>query len=99
MRTDDQYFQPGDKVMRVRYGQTPDGFARTGNPQGPVFGKVYYVQAVLRAVCGWNAMTLVGVPTSPGKIGYLCYNFRRVEEIQLCVRAAERAKKPEEQTV
>lgn len=90
MNTNDQWFEPGDKVMRVRDSSAPEG-----NPHTP-FGKVFCVEKCW-ALHGHNVMTLVGIDPSPYK-RYSTEKFRKVEEIRLCVDALKHSKTQEIQT-
>lgn len=86
---DDQWFEPGDKVMRVAH--EPHGsFCNSGLKRTP-FGKVFTVNYCMPLVDG-NAVFLIGIP-SPER-GVRAANFRKVKEIQLCVSAAKHVKKP-----
>lgn len=99
---DDQWFNVGDKVTRVvtdaefiaKIGEIPFHSGVRTN-----FGTVYCVSKC------WigkrmNLVSFVGIPNSvmPNGMsrGYPAIAFRRVSEIQLCVRAAEHFKKPVE---
>jgi hypothetical protein len=100
VNTNDQFFQPGDKVMRVSAGE---GTPSTGGIQmesWPQYGVVYCVEDFY-AGPRFNAVMLVGFSgwryhTNGTKIGWAARAFRKVEEIKLCVAAAAHAKKTEE---
>lgn len=90
MRNDDQWFEPGDKVMRVAPSDCP--LTQEDTPMGTVF----CVQHVAIDHNQEAVMKLVGIKLR--KTGWVCTErFRKVEEIQLCVRAAEAMKKPKKQ--
>jgi hypothetical protein len=89
----DQYFEVGDKVMRVaRIQVRPDQAIGIDDPE---YGLVYCVTQIWRGRRGWNLIKLAGMRNSSERHGYLAINFRRVEEIQLCVSAAKHVNKPE----
>jgi hypothetical protein len=102
MNTQDVWFEPGDKVIRVAYAYD------LGLPLIPQrrltnqsdFGNVLCVERCFR-LGDWNRVSFVGIkPTGilPDRGWYACC-FRRVEEIQLCVRAAEKFKQPQTENV
>lgn len=81
----DQWFEPGDKVMRV--ASAPIIMPETD------FGIVLCVdRCEYISSRSYSRVFFVGIP-SPTGYGHLANNFRKVEEIQLCVRAAK--KKPD----
>lgn len=98
MRTNDQYFKPGDKVMRVGCGDY-QGHAFTCDVTTPQYGVVYCVEDFYEGP-QFNAVMLVGFggwrrkPGNPYPIGWEAKAFRMVEEIKLCVKAVERMKTP-----
>ncbi len=98
MRSEDQWFKPGDKVMRV--GSVSGNAFRYDGPK-PKFGAVYCVEDFYEGP-SFNAVMLVGFggwrfrPGNPYPIGWRAINFRKVEEIKLCIEAVERSKKPAE---
>lgn len=102
-RNDDQWFEIGQKVVRVsmeNYGTLPSVGVREAEI-GPVYCVADFFEAHEMEV-QLNWIHLVGFPTHDAEgdeIGYPAANFRRVEEIQLCVKAAEMMKKPKEEAV
>lgn len=97
MNNNDQWFEPGDKVMRVAhdpYKNCPR-IQRRGTDLAP-YGKVFCVSDFCASDLG-NTVKFVGIANSIGSIGFAARNFRKVEEIQLCVRAADAMKKPKKQ--
>jgi len=93
MRTDDQHFVPGDKVMQV---ETPAALGLRCSPESMnLRGKLLCVsRCEFRPWVGWNVTSFVGI-NDRGHGFYACC-FRRVSEIQLCVRAAKRLSEPVE---
>ncbi len=87
MKTDDQWFEPGDKVMRVDNSNLPTTHFGDGSTDAP-FGKVFCVEHCQERL-HFNSVTLIGVCGC-----FLAKNFRRVSEIQLCVRASKRIPAP-----
>lgn len=94
MKTNDQWFEPGDKVMWVSV---------TDDPQYPVVrwddglesGRVYCVSEF------WtdddrNWINLSGFDAEYSedgcRVAWFAADFRRVEEIKLCVEAAKKIK-------
>jgi hypothetical protein len=93
MNTNDQWFEPGDKVMRVSYPEDI-GLVATGyRPIETHFGKVLCVDDCWTGN-GFSAVSFVGVP-DPWDRGFYACCFRKVEEIKLCVRAAEKFSQPQ----
>jgi hypothetical protein len=94
MNTNDQWFEPGDKVVRVTtVAKSLPGVKWKPLPGGPwaPYGRVMCVSAC------WNdgkrnRVYFVGVPEAHG---FLAACFRKVEEIKLCVRAAEKFSQPQ----
>jgi hypothetical protein len=97
MNTNEQWFQPGDKVMRIAYAADL-GLNSANVAVNPAtdFGIVLCVEHCWRprlAPC--NAVDFVGVfPKSNESRGFAAACFRKVEEIKLCVRAAEKFHQP-----
>lgn len=95
----DQWFSPGDKVMRVSRGNPFRlGFFAPA-PKDAVEGEVYCVSACWQSDHGWNLVTFVGFPrefyANGVEKGFLAINFRRVEEIKLCINAIKHTKQPQ----
>lgn len=92
----DYWFEPGDKVMRVAYGPEVVKFPSWQKlPPNSEKGKVLCVHSCWQEVDGWNRVLFVGIPIVPGS-GFLAACFRRVEEIKLCVKAAQKVGEPVE---
>ena len=94
----DQWFEPGDKVMRVAYDVPPLEQVAI-YPAIPSldlipYGKVFCVESCYQTRVG-PRMRFVGVLEPPESIGIYTNNFRKVEEIRLCVEAAKRVKETE----
>ena len=97
MRTDDIYFKPGDKVMRVGSSYRVEYSMRceSGIPQ---FGNVYCVESFWEGP-QFNVVMLVGFGGwrySPNgdPVGWRAINFRSVEEIKTCLKAVQNAETP-----
>lgn len=97
MNTNDQWFEPGDKVMRVSYAN------KLGLPLLPSpsltektdFGNVLCVERCF-PLGAWNRVLFVGVKPRgvlPER-GFFACCFRKVEEIKLCVQAVQRKPEP-----
>lgn len=99
MNNNDQWFEPGQKVMRVSDNLASD-CTKLGLPyDSPEFGEVLCVTECWSA---WdiNHVSFVGYPATYDlgqKIGFWTNNFRKVEEIKLCVEALKKAKPREKQ--
>ena len=100
MRTDDQWFKPGDKVMRVSVAPVKPRKAVVC--EKPVeLGTVYCVSDFYEGP-EFNAVMLVGfggfrrVRGNPYPVGFEARAFRKVEEIKICVAAANHAKAPQQ---
>lgn len=92
----DQWFEPGDKVVRVCWGDSlgidPSRINPTVEaPEGDVYCVTHF-----RNNGSWNEIWLAGFGEPPTEDGFFAACFRRVEELRLCVEAAERMKKPSE---
>lgn len=92
----DQWFSPGDRVMRVSSAAAL-GFPYRAKIPESGFGKILCVAGCWQTASGWNAVKFVGVLNSSPDIGFLAACFRRVEEIRLCVEAAKRMRQPVEE--
>lgn len=99
MNKNDQWFEPGDKVMRVRLTSGLPHAVTSKDSLLVEFGKVYCVERCWLFKYGYNVVTFVGLPhvynPSGSPKGWVASNFRRVEEIQLCVNAAKKTQQPE----
>jgi hypothetical protein len=96
MRTDDQYFQPGDKVMRVAYaGQFPGARVRPGSTINNLtdFGRVLCVEACWLHPRIGNRVLFVGIPPRE-PLAWRAACFRKVDEIKLCVAAVKHKETP-----
>lgn len=90
---DDQYFSPGDKVTRVAYADALgiQVHYTTCHPETD-FGHVLCVSEFIEDNSG-NRIRFVGIPLrDPTELWFACC-FRKVEELKLCVRAAQHFKK------
>jgi len=93
MRTDDVWFKPGDKVMRVRIEPVTSGLNYDGPPIK--LNTVYCVEDFWEGP-SFNVVMLVGCggwhthPTNGSKVGWRASHFRKVEEIAICIRATQR---------
>ena len=94
MRTD-QWFEPGDKVMRVS-GNPEGGSIYKTDRRKPRYGEVLCVEdfyegpqfnAVMFVGFGGWAYDGLGRP-----IGWRASCFRKVDEIKLCVEAVEKGR-------
>lgn len=93
MRNDDQWFEPGDKVMRVEYAETL-GLINNGiTPPETEFGRVLCVTHCTDIPRFGNVVRFVGIEDG---LGFYACCFRKVSEIQLCVRAARHLSNPVE---
>jgi hypothetical protein len=98
MNNNDQWFEPNTKVIRVARATDFGVFSTTPSPlPGTEFGKVLCVRFCHAAPLG-NGVFFVGVDHI-SNVGCLARCFRRVEEIQLCVRAAEKFRQPQTESV
>ena len=89
MRTNDQYFQPGDKVMRVEPEAKPGTYPYDGLP--PKMGVVYCVSDFWEGP-EFNVVMLTGFGgfryDERGRpVGWRAIYFRKVEEIKICLQA------------
>jgi hypothetical protein len=101
MRKNDIYFEPGDKVMRVASECRHTG-RKSNTGKAPEFGKVYCVEDFYEG-SEFNVVMLVGfggwVYDSRGRpVGWRAINFRKVDEIKICLRAVESLKAPVQST-
>lgn len=83
----DYWFERGDKVMRVAYAdQLGLSFQVNTRPETD-FGIVLCVEKCWQGVDGMNRVTFIGV-----QMWGQCYAscFRKIEEIKLCVKAAQK---------
>lgn len=88
----DQWFSPGDKVMEVdvesSMNEAADGYREAEYSQTKL-GIVYCVERFEACPNDWNAVWLVGIEN--GTEGLYAAEFRRVEEIRLCLSAVKKA--------
>lgn len=97
MKTDDQWFQPGQKVLRaVAADPTQPEEAHFYSDMVP-FGVVFCVDRCFECPGGYNVLWFTGlpIPYEDHDSGWVAANFRAVEEVRLCVEAAQHVKKPE----
>lgn len=100
MRNDDQWFRVGDKVMRVG-SHRPDGNLLTNYTGGiPQYGQIYCVEDFWEGP-QFNVVMLVGfggwrIDPWGRKVGWCATAFRKIDEIKLCIEAANKIKKPVE---
>jgi hypothetical protein len=96
MRSNDQYFVPGDKVMRVSCGDFK-GVDYAGKYKIPGYGETFCVEDFWEGPC-FNVIMLVGFggwrynPLDGTPVGWQSSAFRKVEEIKLCLSALEKKK-------
>lgn len=87
----DQYFSPGDKVVRISGNVGPNIYRGKDRPASPIYGKVYCVEDFWQGPCH-NVVMLVGFGgwrySNGMKVGWPANCFRKVEEVRLCVNAA-----------
>ncbi len=90
----DYWFEPGDKVMRVCFAQDL-GFS-SGLPLTPEtdFGRILCVDHC-EALTNSNRVWFVGI-VGKGGYGWVTSCFRKVDEIRLCVKAAQKVGEPVE---
>lgn len=95
----DQWFLPGDKVMRVSSGSALGTAVEHPPSHHPQYGVVYCVEDCWAGPL-FNAVMLVGFGgwqyQNGMKAGWQACAFRKVEEIKLCVMAISHAKAPME---
>lgn len=97
---DDQYFKVGDKVMLV--DETPPPSAGPPDPavddEDVDFGIIYVVAEFEEDPEYYNVISLVGkrplFVVNGVIIGWPACNFRKVEEVKLCVQAAAKHRQP-----
>jgi hypothetical protein len=97
----DQWFEPGDKVMRV--GSNPDNatFIPKNKSEGiitPAYNKVLCVEDFWEGP-QYNVVIFVGGGgwryANGMKVGWPASAFRKVQEIKLCLKAVSRSKHKE----
>lgn len=96
MKTNDQWFQPGDKVMEVLTDEEVEAampLAQFGEDAPTRQGVVYCVER-FKEFPWSNAVVLSGVGADrPMDERWIpAIYFRKVEEIKLCARAAKKMK-------
>lgn len=89
----DQWFEPGDKVMRVGSGNTPGAEIVPFEPKlKPSFNQVFCVSACWKGKLS-NLVDFVGSdgPFFKGnlRVGWPARHFRKVDEIKLCIAAVK----------
>ncbi len=100
MRTNDQWFEPGDKVMFI--GRTAGGTVVEVGGGAPKAGVIYCVEDFAAYDYG-NQFTVVGgggwswVSWWPDPFCYAAQEFRKAEEVRLILQAF--SKQPKEQKV
>lgn len=96
MYAPDQFFEPGDKVMRVAYASEFHNFF--GSPPGGTnpatdYGNVLCVESCWPHPILGNRVSFVGIKTNtPNAWRAAC--FRKVDEIRLCQRALQQRETP-----
>lgn len=98
---DDQWFSPGDKVMRVAGNTSGRPLINEPHGNGPKYGVVYCVEDFIE-YSNCNVVMIVGfggwrTSINGLRTGWPAASFRRVEEIRLCVEAANKVSKPEKE--
>lgn len=92
---DDQWFNPGDKVMRVAY--SPQLGAIPGLRILPLVPETDFGNVLCVEICwedrGVNRVKFVGIELDSDH-GWRAACFRRVSEIRLCVEATKRSASP-----
>jgi hypothetical protein len=101
MNLDRMVFAPGDKVVRVGFNRHPNAKRFPGDfGKDVAFGVVYCVEDFWEGPL-FNVIMLVGFGGwryhHNQKVGYPASAFRKVEEIQICVKAAQQMKEKESQ--
>lgn len=99
----DQWFEPGDKVMRVGGNGTGYPQALHKCPNGaPQLGKVYCVSECWRGLYT-NLITLTGfdpvIDKLGRKVGFPAFAFRKVDEIKLILSAIQKKEVKREEVV
>lgn len=86
MNNQDQWFEPGDKVMRVAHASN-SAMQRTNlHETDAPYGQVFNVEECSHHK-GYSWVALTGI-----NLWLLANNFRKVEEIRLCVEAVKKTK-------
>lgn len=94
MKTDDQWFEPGDKVMRVAWAEDL-GICVQYVGSDPPFGEVLCVSEVgVAPNSKMNWVRFLGVPLNAPGAYWLARCFRKVEEIKLCINAVRKQGEP-----
>lgn len=99
----DQWFEPGEKVVRVcELRNVLPGIPSNKLPIHPDtdFGKILCVHSCEYNIVA-NLVHFVGVQPRDNTemFGWVAACFRRISEVQLCVKAAQHFKKPVEEEV
>lgn len=85
-------FKPGDKVMRVSEKSSVIGLSHS-LPELLPYGRTFCVKDCYPTYAG-PRMQLVGIELPFMSIGIICDNFRKVEEIRLCIEAVKKVTHP-----
>jgi len=93
--SNDQWFQPGDKVMRVA-GNTKNGSIYPTNRRKPRYGEILCVEDFWEGP-NYNVVMFVGFggwayDHRGWKVGWPASAFRKVDEIKLIVEAVEKGR-------
>lgn len=95
MNANDQWFVPGDKVMRVS-GNPAGAAIYPTNRRKPKYGEILCVEDFWEGP-EYNVVMFVGFggwayTKNGGKIGWRASCFRKVDEIKLIVEAVEKGR-------
>lgn len=95
MKPNDQFFEPGDKVVQALTTEEllklcPDVNIKLNSPDYGSSHEVYCIVECFPTATDYNAVRLVGF----GNISFPAAYFRKVDEIARCVRVAEMLKTP-----
>lgn len=91
-------FSIGDKVMRIARHHPGYGTIHPIPTNDAQEGVIYCVDWIGYSPAGRPIVTFTGMDPTPF-FGWFCHNFRRIEEIKLCVEAAAKMKQPKKSTV
>lgn len=80
----------------MRVARATDQFSCKATLKDAEEGNVYCVEDAFQSLDGDHVITFTGFPKETNEmglvIGFVAANFRKVEDIKLCVSAAEKAK-------